>query len=377
MKPRFTTFATAAALLTIIAPTFSACSGADEHEAIGVGTVTAALSAVASDGATYSFPSGDWQLRLKRGGSVVTTIPLTGDSPSASVGAGAWEVELHSDIGTIMYREKDGVVSGVSDVVWIDPQPMMIEVIAGEVTPIVLHMRIGEVGDVTFDPGRVLVELDAERGTGTLRRMEVVSVYTVEGANVEAGLESLLAPVPRSMWVEFNVDVDGPWSLGATANGASVAQVPVTLRTAVADDPNTEAGFQAFRGDSGYASVTDGGPGQPDLFSMVVEHDGRVRQSMRDLLPERYTGAVRLTAELAENVFDGTTLSQAGPWAMLGGNGTTRTDLYRPAPGGGGVIPVISHYGSASSGVIKLFAGTLQQEFPGDLDQGGVATGTD
>lgn len=158
--------AVTALALAASSPALVACADAPPGEDVEPsGTLNAALLTVGSDGATYQFPAGT-VIRLHQG-NYTQDYPLDGMESSLNVRlpVGTFDVTvLFTGMAPKLVRTIGGVASEV-DAVWLDLQPVLVNITTAATTDLTLHFRVTGLGDVTFDMGTLAIALDVQRNT--------------------------------------------------------------------------------------------------------------------------------------------------------------------------------------------------------------------
>jgi hypothetical protein len=156
----------AALALAVASPAFIACSDASPSEDVEqTGTLNAALLTVGSDGATYQFPPGT-RIILSQG-NYSNDVALDGTETLLNVNlpVGTINVQLQFPSMTPQLIRTVGATSQTVDAVWLDVQPIQVQIAQGATTQLTLHFSLTGLGDVTFDMGTLAVALDVQRNT--------------------------------------------------------------------------------------------------------------------------------------------------------------------------------------------------------------------
>jgi hypothetical protein len=238
----------------------------------GTGTITAALSAVGPDGATYILnntelditPTGD------AGGAGALLFQSTTGTQSFSVAAGSYTGRLNEFVGMpdgafgwTMLKQIDGGYTNVSAVL-LDTQPYNFTVTAGGTTNIALHFEIASVGTITFAAGTVTTSLSVDAGTLPPGHAAIAGNLSFAKGPPPSGsttLDSLLA-VPSTgtgnIPYAVSVTLTSPFVFAADVACANV--VATVTATAVPDagaEDAYAAWIQEMNGSTGQMCIGD------------------------------------------------------------------------------------------------------------------------
>jgi hypothetical protein len=275
------------------------------------GTVSAELSTVGPDGATYALPSTATITLIEAGdgGLAWTGTFAPGQATETfSVPVGVYAATLggNGDAGSLwtLTRQSDGGATSIRAVL-TDSMPITVTVLNGQVTPLVFHFATQTLGDVTFGTGGVGVGVALDAGAFP------VSTGTVTGTATMTN-ESLAGSARFNTALSFSGNVGVPYTLNLTRSGgwtmaADRACAPVT-GTASSTSKNVALAsiFAEASGGSGTLCFGDGN--LAGEFSVQLARTGAPSTTtMKSALPGGGTFEVQLDG-FAPEVFDGTTL---------------------------------------------------------------------
>jgi len=302
--------------------------GNSPHETNGdsakVGTLSAALVATGSDGASYRFPPG--ALLDVYTDSFTAVLPLTTDESavSATLPVGMFQAELLA--ATQLERTSQGTTTLV-DATLLNAQPMAFEILQNQVTSFELRFQITDVSSVTFSVGTLRVALDVgveQRQFGRQVLADATAnVQTVTfGESATSAVRQLLA-VDQAAALPFHLvfEPTSSWAL-EVANTACVRGV---LTSAQSSPQNLlSARFAEVIGAEGRYCVTD--YGSQDLAFLNITAT-TTPMAQRAALPGADNVFFLILDGTIEDVFDGVTLRQPEleqPHAFSGGHFTHR-----------------------------------------------------
>jgi hypothetical protein len=251
----------AAALGVWALPLGTGCSSSGPPQAVEeTGSVSAAVSSVGPDGATYSLPSGTNLVIAHTDGTFITCRSFVGSSATEtfSIPSGTYSLGLSTtcaleggggDAGTTavpftLNRSGDGGASTVSALLQNPVQTVTIT--AGGTTPVVFNFNIQSLGTVTFGTGSTTVGIAtspdasiAPPTSGAVAGSFGPTSYTDSSGGAKSGLTSLFA-TPAT--VQYNLTMQ---SLSAfTANFDD--QICATFVASIGTAPGTPIAYQAL-----------------------------------------------------------------------------------------------------------------------------------
>jgi len=207
-----------------------------------LGTLSAAMTAVGPDGATYSL-----------------VFNTTAGTESFSLSSGVYSGTING--ATTLTRTANGLATTVSAVL-TDPQPYAFTISAGATTALTLHFTVEGIGNVTFSTGTLTTTLAVDAGTTSPTHATAAGATTVTAdLNGPPALNSALTftgslPVSFSMAIHLTT----PFVAGADcvcANGtATVTTVPSSGDGGAAQS-NADALFDEASGGNGSICIYD------------------------------------------------------------------------------------------------------------------------
>jgi hypothetical protein len=300
-------------VLAVGLPALTACSDASPPgEVEQSGTLTAALLTAGSDGATYQFPAGA-TMRLTNGSGYNATFPLDGSENvlTLQVPAGLVNVQLEFQSGTPRLRRTSGGVTTVVDAMWVDPQPLTIQITSGASTDLVLHFTVGGLGDLTFDMGSLAVALDVQRNATTQPAQVhetgqyIFSFQTFNGLSAEA--QAYFAQTSGDSHTHFlDFNFLNAW------RQTTASEVCADSRLDVFTTQDGESGFSRatnlLLGQNGRICITDFGTN--DMVNIFAELLGPAPPALASMLPSPSYRFFVAFEGFVGDIYNGQTLQQ-------------------------------------------------------------------
>jgi hypothetical protein len=293
----------------------SGCSDAStESPAERTGSVSAAITTVGADGATYSFPVGAYA--FLQGPEFGEYFPLSdgGTALSVDLPVGTYTLSLYYASGGIqLERTVDGVTS-VIDATWTDPAPLVFTIEDGATTPIVLHFGVETLGDVTFDTGNLgltfdVIEEEAEEASqldegGTFTFTD--STFLDPSADYASALAVELG-VPYAQ--RLDIQSQGDWRFVASYGICKEGSLQSTGYEAT---PEFARRIQQLSGSgTTYSQICVYDYGASDLVTFYTSRSGEAPIEQQSFLTEPTYQFVVYAGGNVGDVFDGKTLKQA------------------------------------------------------------------
>jgi hypothetical protein len=277
------------------------------------GAVTVALATTGSDGATYQFPPGSFLETFNTTG-FTAFFPIDGSEAvlTETVPAGGYTTLLFfSNNGPVqLVRTLNGMSQTVS-ATWTDPQPFNFNILQNMTTPIVLHFSVVNLGDVTFQVGRVQVSIDVNPTTSTMANNAQESGTVTETFQQIApgfGLEAPLGLTAGEIDAEsLSMALTGPFALQSP--GFACATATLTASSAPASSAAFVALMEEFTGTPPTGAVVcvfDSGA--TDTVEVEVFRNGPAPADQQTFLPGGNYQFLGIVEFLAGDIFDGTTL---------------------------------------------------------------------
>jgi hypothetical protein len=235
------------------------------------GTITAQLTAVGPDGATYSLDQVQMNIAPQGGGAPgYLQFNSNAGTQSFSIAAGSYSGNLISFVGSpdgsfgwTLIRQGDGGSTTVSAVL-LDTQPYQFMISAGATTNLALHFEIASVGTITFSAGTLTTSLGVEAGTlppGHATAAGSVAFTQASQPSGNAPLDKLIAlPPSGSGNVPYTVSITltSPFVMGTDQ---ACANATATVTATAAPDAGTQDAYAAWvqevNGGTGYMCFYD------------------------------------------------------------------------------------------------------------------------
>jgi len=291
-------------------PAVTGCAEEPPAEEQTMGTFSAALSAVGSDGAHYQFETGTYLGFSNTSWGEAYFI----DGPEAlyekQLPVGSYQLTIYPpDDSLNLIRTVDGVSESVPTT-WDDPQPFTFNIVDGAVTSVELHFVVQGLADVTFATGDVEISMEVvheevsssglftESGTVTLNTdfyQDPFAQYATElGGVVGNNYDQALWLASAGEWSQLTsagvckdvtVAAYGPTSGPVSRRFAQIA--PATGRLCIFDY------------------------GTQDYYSVSVWHSGEAPIEQQSFLPGSDNFFQLNLGGYIPDVFDGQTLQQS------------------------------------------------------------------
>ncbi len=298
----------------------TACVGEEtSQEQAAVGTLSAALETVGSDGATYGFPE---EMRLAiRGTSYSNYLDLSGSGAVAStrVPVGAYSAGLEVSWvpvaagGKVQLTRTENGETKTVEAVWTNAAPLGVTIVADQTTSLVLTFKVEGIGDVTFSLGSLEVTATVDRDESpVLDRALVDATYTVTsitfgGATSQAARDALSMQAGETSSLDIEVRLTSQFA----PRGVSIACADVEI-------VSMTASAQALAYAVEPLDVATTGPlcvydfGTEDRVSIGVSRGARpAPESQVGFLPGNYAHNHVLDSWVAADVYDGATVRQS------------------------------------------------------------------
>lgn len=277
-----------------------------DEDSAQLGTLSAALVATGSDGASYRFPEG--ALLSVWGGSFTASLPLNSSANEVSAklpqGVFRWAVRG----ATQLERTSSGTTKLV-DATLMNLEPVDFEIVENQVTSLELRFQIADVSAVTFSVGSLEVGLDVEVEERPFGRQVLIDATahiqeSTYATWVSSDARRLLA-VDGDPAIPFQLvfEPNSAWKV----EGENTACVHGRLTSAQSSPANRlYARFAEFIGSEGRYCITD--YGAQDLASLNI-HTTTPPADQLALFGDD-TIYYLLVEGTIDDVFDGSTLRQ-------------------------------------------------------------------
>jgi hypothetical protein len=320
---QFSRIVSIVAALGCTAPFTMGCAEQEpaEQDTADTGTISAAISTVGPDGATYSMPAGTYLRVIAATWEQYYPIDGVGSTFSQALPAGDYTIGLYFSSDPRLVRS-DGTVSNEVTAIWTDPQPLNLTVTSGLTTPLVLHFDTEGLENITFVDGTldVSIEVDEYEGTdqpGSLQEDgSFVPSYTYDTDPTAQYAVELSAVIGSYYYQGVTLQATGPWAEEGTW-GRVCVPVQVGSVTTYGDDGISRRMRQILLA-TGELCINDGG-GTTDYADLYVTVDGPVPSEQAAYLPDAsYTRQFSLSFQVPD-LWDGTTLQQTelASWVSL------------------------------------------------------------
>jgi len=308
-----------------------------------VGTLSAALVATGSDGASYRFPVDALLSVFTDSFNTVIQLNTDEELASATLPVGAFTMV---PLGATQLERTSYGKTTLVDATLLNAQPITFEIFQNQVTSLELRFQVTDVSSVTFSVGTLRVALDVE----VQQRQFGRQLLTDATANVEKVLFSASATREARRLLAVDVGAALPFHLvieptsGWKLELANTACIRGRLTSAESSPESLlSARFAEVIGSNATYCITDNGP-QDLAFLNVFGTTTPVDQLTA--LPGASNGFFLSLDGNIDDVFDGVTLRQQEleqPHAFSGGHFTHRvvdvraneiiTDLFGPLDG--------------------------------------------
>jgi hypothetical protein len=297
-----------------IAPLTQGCANQDagEQSEPETGSLSAAISAIGPDGATYSMPAGTYlrvvastweQWFLLDGSGTVLQQPLP---------AGSYQLELYFPGEPSLLRTQASVTSEVS-AVWTDPLPYNVTIASGLTTPVALHFDAEGLEDITFVDGTLEVSFEVDEYVGSEQPGSVqedgylIVDYQYDRDPTAPYALELATTLGGSYYQGMTLQPLGPWGEIGTF-GTVCAPVQVASISLYGDDGVSRRMAQMASA-QGRVCLSDGGV--TDYVNVELFVTGPAPSDQIAYLPEpEYSRHFYLSFHIGD-VYDGTTLRQS------------------------------------------------------------------
>jgi hypothetical protein len=261
------------------------------------GTLSAALTAVGPDGATYSLPLSTNLMiyTAPTDGGVSTFMAQLGLSgggatQSFSVGSGSYTATLFSNYGGLppdagtpwtLTRNGDGGATSVQAVL-TDPQPYTFTINAGQITNVTFHFTVLGLGSLTFSTGTLTTGVQVVSGTTTPGHIVVTGnalMYPPGSGqlNLTPAVNSLLTYTgnPSVSYAE-NLTITGPFVPNVDAVCAPVSGTVTATGSADAGATGTDLADLFIESSNGTGTVclSDANNGNAGMVSVSLVRIG-------------------------------------------------------------------------------------------------------
>ena len=328
--------------------TVAGCSDAPAPAEGALGSLDMAVQTTGPDGATYRITDQTLFTVRNADYSFYDRLRVEGTQPlqSFSLPPDAYWADitsLRSD-GSFELERSDGTQTQLVSARYVGVSPNPFSITARSTTALTLPFRVADIGDVTFDVGQLIVnvDVDIENTSPTTGQLSMQGA-AVDEQTFAGELESVTdyaLPSNASVDQTWAWQITGPFSL----RGVGRVCAPIEITTATSNQPAWLDLTQIVSGSAGTLCVTDGVYG--DTVSVAVRRFADLTGTNlgTHLTGSSYEVLSDLTAYLPGTVLEGETLhldqlvdamSQGDAYAYywLVENGSTQAHLTSRGPG--------------------------------------------
>jgi hypothetical protein len=243
----------------VVACSSSSAPASDANEAVG--TLTAAMSTIGPDGATYTLqPNTQFQVvSTNDGGTLNTSFTFNSTTPtdSFSLPVGTYSGKL-SQATSLVRTSADAGASTVTAVL-LDPQPYAFGVTQGTTTSLTFHFLVEGLGTLTFSTGTLSTNVTVEAGTAPPHSGQIVTNLGVtnQGLNGPSGLNMALMTGAGSLPLTMSLAITGPFTAGVDQACANITATVSVPGASDAGPVNIEAFVEESSGGTGQICFLD------------------------------------------------------------------------------------------------------------------------
>lgn len=278
------------------------------------GSVSAAITTVGADGATYSFPVGAYALLQGADFGEYFALSEGGTALDVDLPVGTYTLSLYFVNGGIqLERTVDGVTTLI-DASWTDPSPLSFTIEEGATTPLVLHFGVETLGDITFDTGSLGLTFDviAEEAEGATE-LDESGTFTF----TDSSFQDPSADYASALGVQLGIPYAQRLDIQSQSDWKFVASYGIckegTLQgTSYETTPEFARRFEQLSGSgTPYSQVCVYDYGGADLVTIYTARSGEAPVDQQSFLTEpNYQFALYVGGTVGD-VFDGKTLKQS------------------------------------------------------------------
>jgi len=295
------------------APLTTGCNAEEPpaEAAAETGSISAAISTVGPDGATYSFPTSTYLIVTAPTWTHWFPIDGSGTTFFQNLPPGDYTLQLNFPSGEPSLVRTDGTITSEVAAVWTDAQPVAVHIDAGVTTPVVLHFDVAGLGDITFVDGTLQVEIqvdDAAIDEQASQVQELGSVQVNGQYDLDPGAPYALelATVAGSWYYQgLTLQALGPWQEQGTSAYACMPVQVVGITTG--GDDGVGRRMRQLDGAQGTVCISDAGA--TDYFIITVTQSGAMPADQWYLSGPDYTRTFYVYGGIGD-VYDGVTLRQ-------------------------------------------------------------------
>lgn len=299
------------ALVSAGVPLLSGCSKASQEEAAEKsGSIELGLTASGANGSVYGFPGGTY---LQMASTATSEwVPLDGTETvlQRTFPVGSYTATLYFQNGNVQLTKTDGTVTTTLDAQWTNTQPVTVDIVEGQTTPLALHFAVNDLTDVVFQTGTVQVIADVvEQETDQPADATVngtINVNYLTYADASAAYASALA-------VDQGVDLGVSLGFQATSDwtqygSTSVCQSGTLSQVSASGSDGLSRRLEQLLGGSASLCVYD--TGASDQVGLYLNRYGAAPAGQEMFLPDSYSFTGGVVIYGLGDIYDGTTLHQ-------------------------------------------------------------------
>jgi hypothetical protein len=292
-------------------PLLSGCSNASQEEAAEKsGSIELGLTASAANGAVYGFPGGTYLQMVSATNN--DWIPLDGAETvlQRTMPVGSYTATLYFQNGNVELTKTDGTVTTTLDAEWTNTQPVTVDIVEGQTTPLALHFAVNDLTDVVFQTGTLQVIADVvEQETDQPANATVngtTNVYYATNADASAAYAAALAVDQGvDLGISLGFQATGDWTqYGST----TVCQAGTLSQASAPGSDGLSRRLEQLLDGTGYLCVYD--TGTSDQVSLYPSRYGEAPAGQEMFLPDSYSFNGGVVIYGLGDIYDGTTLHQ-------------------------------------------------------------------
>lgn len=297
----------------VIATACAGCLQAPASEPTGY--ITVPLTAPGAGGATYRMPPNS-QLNLSQGGQLVAAFGLDDNAMSQTVEVtpGDYSVSLTDPAGDTMVwpltrTNADGTTETVQGLLDLR---RTISVADHQTTPLVIRFHVATIGPIAFSVGAIEVSVEVDEFPAAAFDFAITPRTAMSAGFVLVGPNAPDALAPRlpaqgavGDGYALTAHTTGPWSVATS----DLVCAPATATVSATGNP----GFVSLLAEApptqfDQICIEQAGPRQAILFMSFFRTGAATTPLLSDLGDHEYFVGHAVSAQVAADVFDGSTL---------------------------------------------------------------------
>jgi hypothetical protein len=299
------------ALLSAGVPLLSGCSHASQEEALEKsGSIELGLTAPGANGAVYGFPAGTY-LQMASA-TIAEWVPLDGTETvlQRTFPVGSYTATLYFQNGNVELTKTDGTVTTTLDATWTNTQPVTVDIVEGQTTPLALHFAVNDLTDIVFQTGTLQVIADVveqetdQPASATVNGTANFNYATYADASA-AYASALAVDQGVDLGIALGFQATGDW----TQYGSTTVCQPGTLSQASASGSDgLSRRVEQLLGGTASLCVYD--TGASDQVALYSNRYGAAPAGQEMFLPDSYSFNAGAVIYNLGDIYDGTTLHQ-------------------------------------------------------------------